>query len=208
MKRAWFFLGLFLAQGGAVEKAGAQLTAQDTTTSNAFWFFPTTYVAAPNSPFVEVTVYFAPGDRGYFGLVDYYTEDGTAKAGVDYEAVSGTLAFSGIPLKTIQIPIHPEAFNAEEKYFRVHLFNPNAWIWDSPATVVISCAPTLRIGLRGPHLVISWPGSCEGYVLEQCEAVGAAPWTEVTSPVNLVENRWEVEQPRTALRKFFRLCKK
>jgi hypothetical protein len=208
MKRALCLIGFWLVlQGGPVEQSRAQVTAQDTVTTSSFWFSQDTYVASPESGDVEITVYFSPGDRSYAGWVEYYTGDGSAKAGSDYEAAAGQLDFWGVAFQTFRIPIVPEAFNGAAKTFQVFLSNPDAWIWDSPATVIIPCVPRLSYSVTGANLLISWPADCEGYILDRSDSSDFATWTEVTTSAVLLENRWQVEQPLSGPSQFYRLRK-
>src|SRR4030095_10756537 len=58
--------------------------------------------------------------------VDYSTRDGTAKAGVDYSAQSGTITFTaGERVKTISIPILDSALPEDDEDFEVVLANPS-----------------------------------------------------------------------------------
>ena len=57
--------------------------------------------------------------------VDYATQDGTAKAGEDYTATSGTLTFQpGQTLRYLSIPILDDAINETNEFFNVVLSNP------------------------------------------------------------------------------------
>jgi hypothetical protein len=208
MKRV--LLSLFcclLAHGGAVRQARAQLTAQDTTSPDFFIFSENTYVAHPGATHVEVSVYFSPGNRGYSGWVDFATEDGTAMAGVHYQAVQGRLYFSGVNVQSFQVPILPHAHVGEPKTFQVLLSNPDAQIGESSSAVRIECAPSLAFSLQGSHLLISWPGACRDYVLEQSERTDFASTRDVATPPTLVDGRWQVEQPRSGSLVFYRLRK-
>ena len=56
--------------------------------------------------------------------VDYATADGTAKAGEDYEAVSGTLTFAaGETEKTVQVPILDDDIDEGNEKFEMRLSN-------------------------------------------------------------------------------------
>ena len=56
--------------------------------------------------------------------VDYATADGTAKAGEDYEAISGTLTFAaGETEKTLQVPILDDAIDEGNEKFEMRLSN-------------------------------------------------------------------------------------
>ncbi len=57
--------------------------------------------------------------------VDYATADGTAKAGEDYTAVSGTLRFApGETERTVAVPILDDAIDEGKEKFRLRLSNP------------------------------------------------------------------------------------
>ena len=56
--------------------------------------------------------------------VGYGTADGTAKAGTDYKAVSGTLTFKpGTTSQTISVPINPDTTAKPNETFQVNLAN-------------------------------------------------------------------------------------
>ena len=56
--------------------------------------------------------------------VGYGTADGTAKAGTDYKAVSGTLTFKpGTTSQTISVPINPDTTAKPNETFQVNLSN-------------------------------------------------------------------------------------
>ncbi len=73
--------------------------------------------------------------------VDYATSDGTATAGSDYTATSGTLTFAaGETLKTVSVPVLDDAHDEGEETFALTLSNPsggNAWLKDAEATGTI-----------------------------------------------------------------------
>ncbi len=72
--------------------------------------------------------------------VDYATSDGTAKAGEDYTATSGTLTFAaGERAKTVRVPILDDAIDEGEETFQLRLSNARgARIGDGEATGTIS----------------------------------------------------------------------
>ncbi|MCB1609338.1 MAG: hypothetical protein KDI71_20430, partial [Xanthomonadales bacterium] len=60
-----------------------------------------------------------PGSERGTISVDYATMDGSAQAGVDYTATSGTLFFAGTPGETMQIPVpitREDIFEADESF--------------------------------------------------------------------------------------------
>lgn len=75
--------------------------------------------------------------------VNYSTVDGTAKAGVDYTATSGTLTFGpGVTEQTVTVPLTAAAGNSY-RYFRLRLSNPssNLQIGAGTATVLLRYWP-------------------------------------------------------------------
>ena len=78
--------------------------------------------------------------------VDYATADGTATAGADYTATSGTLAFrAGETEKTVKVPILDDAVNEGEETFRLLLSNASgAAIADGTAIGTIVNADLLQ----------------------------------------------------------------
>ena len=57
--------------------------------------------------------------------VDYATEDGTATAGSDYTATSGTLTFAaGETAKTVKVPVLDDAIDEGKETFKLKLSNP------------------------------------------------------------------------------------
>ena len=73
--------------------------------------------------------------------VDYATSDGTAEAGSDYEAASGTLTFApGETSKTVPVAVLNDAHDEGEETFALTLSNPsggNAYLADATATGTI-----------------------------------------------------------------------
>jgi hypothetical protein len=72
--------------------------------------------------------------------VDYATSDGTALAGADYTAASGTLTFNaGVTTQTFDVTLSDDALNESNEDFTVTLSNAsNATLSDSEATVTIT----------------------------------------------------------------------
>ncbi len=104
---------------------------------------------------VIVDVQRATGDTSTV-TVDFATQDGTAKAGTDYTAKSGTLVFGdGETEKVISIPLTPQSTPAEDKTFTITLLNASHATLGFPKTanVVISypdlSTKLLNISTRG-----------------------------------------------------------
>ena len=70
--------------------------------------------------------------------VDYATSDGSATAGSDYTATSGTLTFtSGQTSKTIPVPLIDDALNEADETFTLTLSNATVALTDATATGTI-----------------------------------------------------------------------
>ena len=84
------------------------------------------------------TVTLSPAAAGAV-TVDYATADGSARAGEDYTAVRGTLAFAaGETGKTVAVPVHDDAHDEGEETLRLRLANAaEASIGDGQATGTI-----------------------------------------------------------------------
>ena len=78
--------------------------------------------------------------------VDYATADGTATAGADYTAASGTLPFApGETEQTVAVTILDDAHDEGEETFTLTLRNPSgAWIQDAVATGTIENTDLLQ----------------------------------------------------------------
>ena len=78
--------------------------------------------------------------------VDYATADGTATAGEDYTATSGTLTFGpGESLKTVSVPVLDDALDEGEETFTLRLSNARgAQIADGEATGTIKNSDPLQ----------------------------------------------------------------
>src|SRR5439155_15969217 len=71
--------------------------------------------------------------------VNYGTADGSAIAGKDYVATSGTLTFNpGDTMKTITVPVNGDRTDEDDEYFSVNLSGAtNAAVYDSSGTGTI-----------------------------------------------------------------------
>ena len=82
--------------------------------------------------------------------VDYLTRDGTARAGEDYTATRGTLAFAqGETEKTVAVPLLDDALDEGEETFTLRLSNARgAWVGDGEATgTIVNSDPLQRMWL-------------------------------------------------------------
>ena len=106
---------------------------------------------------VTVTVLRQGGSSGQL-TIDYATADGSATAGQDYTAVSGTLTFSGGETsKSFQIPITDDATTEPDETFTVSLSNPPSLeALGTPNTLVVTIQDhtTVPVILQGNTFVV------------------------------------------------------
>lgn len=145
LKEAAKSFGITLSNPTAEAVLGSQRTATVQIYDNDPGVgFPTnTWFAAASAGVAKITV-----TRGGDALmssftVDYQTADGSAQAGVDYQAVSGTLEFkSDETLQVITIPLLQNSTAKGGKSFKVTLSNPSAGISLGTATTTVNlCNP-------------------------------------------------------------------
>jgi hypothetical protein len=102
-------------------------------------FSAPSYTVAQNVGLLTVTVNRADGSRNV--TVGYTTSDGTAIAGTDYTARSGTLTWASgdTAAKTISLPITSTTPNTSDRSFTVALSNPtNTLTLGTPATATVN----------------------------------------------------------------------
>ncbi|HEU4700972.1 MAG TPA: DUF4394 domain-containing protein [Conexibacter sp.] len=88
--------------------------------------------------------------------VDYATADGSATAGADYDARSGTLVFApGEVTKTIEIPLRDDAAAESAKSFSVSLSNPDP---DLGATATLAGPSSVTVTLADNDASSGGPG--------------------------------------------------
>ena len=131
--KSWRDVTVTLAGGRACGEAGAVCTADGRALSNT----SSVTVGGP----VRIRVAGARAKEGMdasldFAVtlnraashevsVDYATEDGTAAAGADYTATSGTLVFAaGETAKTVSVPLLDDAIDEGKETMRLKLSNP------------------------------------------------------------------------------------
>lgn len=70
----------------------------------------------------------------------------------------------------------------------------------------LQTSPALQISLSSNAVLLSWPGSATGYVLEQSPDPGAAgQWLSLTNSPQTANGKFQVSLPLAAGRNFFRL---
>jgi len=118
----------------------SEFSAADGTGAAGSVQFSTNSIAAiEDVGTLPVTVLRTGGTAGSLS-VDYATADGTALAGKDYTASSGTLTFAaGETSKTIQIPITNDSTTEENETFTLSLRNtPTLESLGAPSTLLIT----------------------------------------------------------------------
>jgi probable HAF family extracellular repeat protein len=141
-------------QGGAT--LGAQSTATLTITNDdaapsVLQFSAATYNIGENGPTATITVTRTGGSTAV--SVSYATTDGTATAGQDYTATSGTLNFAaGDNEETFTVPITDDNLDETDETVNLTLSNPtNGATLGSPGTAVLTITdndaqPSFTIG--------------------------------------------------------------
>ena len=116
---------------------------------------------------LEFEVLVSPAPTDLIEL-DYASEDVTATAGVDYDAVSGTLKFqAGVTTRKIRVPVHGDTFTEDDERLQIRLSNlvGDAVFDNTLATGTIRTEePVTRISLSSDVVI-------EGNVGDQVEAM-------------------------------------
>ncbi|HET6974899.1 MAG TPA: SBBP repeat-containing protein [Pyrinomonadaceae bacterium] len=133
--------------------------ADSATTNGSVQFTVNSIQVIEDLGVLSVTVQRTGGTTGSLS-VDYATSDGTAIAGQDYTAVSGTLNFGhGETSKTIQIPILDDGTTEQDEKFTLALRNPSTLeALGSPSTLDI----TLQDRSTTPALFVNDVSVVEG----------------------------------------------
>ena len=83
------------------------------------------------------------GGSGGTASVFFSTSDGSAKAGIDYTATSGTIPFTnGISTNTVTIPILPGSPLSTNQTVNLKLSNPNGMVLGTPSSTVLTIIAT------------------------------------------------------------------
>ena len=147
-----FSLTLSNATGGAV--LGSRRTATVTIVDNdpGIGFEQNAYTVWENWGVANINV--LRGNDQILGpfTVNYSTADGSARAGVDYEAISGTLEFkANEAVRSLTIPLLDAPASGSARHFTVLLSHPTGGIPLGTATTLISI---LNVFPGGSHPVV------------------------------------------------------
>ncbi len=120
-----------LALGGAF--SGCDTAGVPTTVA----FASATYNVNENAGSISVTVNLN-GTANQTVSVNYATSDGTATAGSDYAATSGTLTFNGVASQSFAIPITNDFLNEGNETINLTLSSPSGASLGTPSSAVLT----------------------------------------------------------------------
>lgn len=104
--------------------AGSNGKCTTVATPGTIQLSDTTYTVDENAGIVTITVMRTNGSDGTI-TIDYSTSNGSATAGTDYNAASGTLTFAnGEITKTFNIILLPDSLTESNETFNITLSNP------------------------------------------------------------------------------------
>ena len=131
--------------GGATlgSPSTAVLTIIDVPVPGTLQFSSATYIVNENGGGATITVTRSGGNSGAVG-VTYATSNGTATAGLDYTAVSGTLNWANGDTagKTFNVPILTDSLTEGDETVNLTLSNPTGGATlGSPGTAVLTIQP-------------------------------------------------------------------
>ena len=141
-------------------------------------FDPIEYSVKENCGSVFMTITRTGGDPTNTVFVDFRTEDGTAKAGEDYEKTEGSICFRpGESTKTISVVIIDDDIFEEDEHFSVHLGNVRVAGADGDLVRNVYRGPGGKIGKAGGIATIiilddDYPGNF-GFELAQINVTEA-----------------------------------
>ena len=139
----YFHLLFSNAQGATIANSSAVGYIMDAASSGQFQFLQAAYTVQEDVITATITVARVGGVFGAVG-VNYATSDGTAVAGSDYTAVSGTLSFAdGETSKTFTIPITADTVAEGDETVNLTLSNPTGGAtMGTPNTAVLTIENT------------------------------------------------------------------
>lgn len=79
--------------------------------------------------------------------------------------------------------------------------------WSAFATLPTDGAPSLRIILKGPNVILAWPNPSTGYQLQETLSLTSPNWTDVGTGPDVVGNETQVSRTLAPGTRFYRLRK-
>jgi hypothetical protein len=123
-----FFLNLSGANGADIAVARGRATIANDDTGFALSVSDVSVTEGDSGPAEALFTVSMPVavPAGQSVTVDYSTADGSARAGFDYQAVSGTLTFiEGQSSRTVPVPLLPDSTDESDETFTLTLANPS-----------------------------------------------------------------------------------
>ncbi len=160
------------------------------------------------------------GSRPDFYIVVDYFDTGTGSLGLQYDSNTGNTlpAFyksGGSVVLTGSNTWKEKVFHVTDAYFgnrqnagadfRISKSGGGFFYLDLVRVVAPQPAPSLRARRAGSTVVISWPASTVGYVLQSQHAFSSANWADVTNAVTVVGSEKTVTNNLSIGNKFFRM---
>jgi hypothetical protein len=190
--------------GATCPQVSAQIKVQGYDTPSYVQFSAPRYEVSQTETNAVLTIV-RTGDYRKIASVEYSTREGTASDNVDFEPCGGTIVFNpGQNFRTITIPIRRSS-EPVTKTFQVEMTQGdlNTVVTTPTAAVEIKPQPpALDIAVNKGALVLSWPDSDSGFVLE---AQVDGQWTAVSETPTLANGSWTVSVSPTSSLIFFRL---
>jgi uncharacterized delta-60 repeat protein len=172
-----FLIHLANATGGASIGLNSNLIATIRDNDAGIAFTETNIVVSENSPSVTLTVRrFDDGNEPF--IVEYFTSNVTAVAGLNYQSQTGTLAIpAATRTNTVTIPLIDQCGFTNDRIFTVALRNPSAGgALGSNSVVTVVIRGNDRPGGKDPSLFpLAAPGPISLSVLPSGRILGAWP---------------------------------
>lgn len=216
--RAWRFgIGVLCLAGACLAQVSGQQAVFNRTPAY-IEFSNLQYEAAADASNAVITVV-RTGEFRELATVDYATKDGTATAGEDYTAATGTLVIpAGVGFVTFTVPILPGAARSTGKTVLLSLSNPgfNTMITRGEATLTFvepAAAPAsveIRISLRPQpddrgEVAVTWPSTTDGFALQWTDDPTSSSWTTVNAAPEIRGGQCILIEPARSERSFYRL---
>lgn len=146
-------------------------------------FVTSAITVTENSGFVQVAVRHNSAHTSPIE-VSYATSNGTATAGQDYTATSGTLLFGSVPTMTLAIPINNDSWLEGDETFFVTLSNPvnGMIVGTNPATITIADDEvTAAISFVAASLTVAEDGATAQVMVQQTAVHGSPVEVDVAT---------------------------
>ncbi len=148
--------------------------------------------------------------------VNFATTNGTALAGSDFVGANGTVTFPpGVLAQTVSVAVLGDTVAEADETFLLQLTSArNGIIMDRLGVGTIldddggTSAPRLSIRQAGDKVVLTWPTSADGFVLEHVGVLsGPMAWEPVTNAARLTPDGFVWTNALSGDSRFFRLRK-